>query len=193
MLPDGQNLLSVVNEMMTCDQQAQREQRPQQPDERRYASPYHPPPADSLPQPDKLLSSVQSMNGWQDGVNAAKDEDEPASLEGEKPVIETSSDGTTATPRIALESSVDAEDFKQPQLPAVGVKFTVQVTQVVTPNTVYLQRLGISATDQDMTLQDAVMQLQQLHHITEVLNGSVEQPRFDPSDLRPGDCINSGH
>ena len=40
------------------------------------------------------------------------------------PVTENSSDIDAASP-IMLESSVDAEDFRQPLLPPVGVKFAV--------------------------------------------------------------------
>ena len=68
-LLDGQNLLSVLSDLVIQEQhRSHPKEKHVEPKERRYALHYQAPPADSLPIPDKLLSSV---NGWQNGVDAS--------------------------------------------------------------------------------------------------------------------------
>jgi hypothetical protein len=183
---DGQNVLAMLNE---SSRQKQQQKHQQDENKGRYALHYQSPPADSLPLPDKLLSSV---NAWQDSADANADanadsREECGVLDERIPATEPSRDIETSS--LMLESSVDAEDFRQPQLPPTGVTFTVQVTHVVTPDTVYLQRLGIPTLDQDDTLQEAVKQLERLQHMAEVLNNpSTEFHSLVETDIVSGYC-----
>ena len=64
------------------------------------------------------------------------------------------------------------------------------MTHVVAPDTIYLQRLGMHTADEDDTLQEAVIQLERLQHMTEFLNNpSSELRSLAETDITPGYCI----
>ena len=182
-LPDGTKLLDALATEETRDLENQ--QLP----ERDRALHYQLASPKTFSVQDTSLSLVVPQNGQQEVINAVGDkEQENLTLSEESPVREAFVSTTIAPTAAVLESSVDADDIGQVQLPSVGVKFAVQAVHVLAPDTIYLQRLGVPTESHDVTLENVAAQLDNLYRIQAAVSEcSFNLPQLTESDVKAGD------